>query len=597
MSTRYLACDASGLLVAVHWRLDDPGGKRMWWELPNGTAGLGGLSLKDLPLYQIDCLNGATFTVLVEGEKTTEALAAIGVSVVGAVTGASGTPSRGPLAELTGLRVYLWSDNDDVGRGHMIRIGAALAGIAADVRWIEWSDAPEHGDAADFIAAGGTREDLLALIEAARPFDQTTSDSGPAPAMTLAEALDAVAGHLCRFVHFARPEHADAIALWAAHTHAPLERLEQSPILALTSAVKQSGKTKVLDVLEFLVARPWRITRPSEAVLFRKIDRDQPTVLLDEVDAIFGDKSASTEGVRSIFNSGNRKGTTVPRAVPAGRGFELVEFDVFCPKATAGIGGLPDTILDRAIVIPMERRARSEAIEKLRGRTSSQLGAPLRAALTVLMPSIPDLTVADAALPLELDDRAQDGWEPLIAIADAAGGQWPARARAAAIAIFGQRSSTDDSHQLRLLADTREVFGDAPAFLPTVILRDRLTVLEASPWGDVRGKPITANYLARLLKSFEIRPSRERVAGEHNPVHGYRRSDFEDAWGRYLPAPTGTTDTTGTDRSREAPTKPLSVPDVPDVPAHAVDGPLVYDLATAAWRLPGDDSEWVVGSA
>ena len=196
--------------------------------------------------------------------------------------------------------------------------------------------------------------------------------------MTLAEALDAVASISRRFVHFARPEYTDAIALWAAHTHAPLERLEQSPILALTSVVKQSfAKPRVSDVLEFLVANAWRITRPSESVLFRKIDRDHPTVLLDEVDAIFGDKSGSTEGVRSIFNSGNRKGTMVPRSVPAGRGFELAEFDVFCPKATAGIGGLPETILDRAIVIPMERRARSEAIEKLRGRTSNQLGTPL----------------------------------------------------------------------------------------------------------------------------------------------------------------------------------------------------------------------------
>ncbi len=183
--------------------------------------------------------------------------------------------------------------------------------------------------------------------------DAQTVEGGEAvPTLTLVAALDAVVAHLRRFVHLATPEHADAVALWTAHTHAYLERLGQSPILALTSAVKQSGKTRVLDVIEFLVRAPWRITRPSESVLFRKIDADHPTVLLDEVDAIFGDKTGNTEGIRSLFNSGNRRGTKVPRTVAQGRTFALVEFDVFCPKATAGIGGLPDTILDRVTARP-----------------------------------------------------------------------------------------------------------------------------------------------------------------------------------------------------------------------------------------------------
>jgi hypothetical protein len=416
--------------------------------------------------------------------------------------------------------------------------------------------------------------------------------------MTLAETLDAVAAHLRRFVHFGRAEYADAIALWVAHTHVPLERLEQSPILALTSAVKQSGKTKVLDVLEFLVATPWRITRPSEAVLFRKIDRDHPTVLLDEVDAIFGDKTGSTEGIRSIFNSGNRQGTTVPRTVARGKTFELVEFGVFCPKATAGIGGLPDTILDRAIVIPMERRARGEALEKLRGRTSRQLGTPLREALGVLVRAIEDLSLPDAALPDELDDRAQDGWEPLIAIADVAGGAWSTRARAAAIAIYTQRSSADDSYELRLLADCREVFGESgPAFFSTAELREGLMGIEASPWGDIRGKPITAHYLGRLLKAFRIESSRERPDGQRNPIRGYRRSAFDDAWSRYLPAGSGTTGTSGTAQAPAARSESRVVPDVPVVPLATGSQLEQADLARAAWRVFGDDTEWVMGTA
>jgi replicative DNA helicase len=177
---RYRISDASGALVAIHCRQDGPDGKRMWWEQPDGTSGLGGLPLADLPLYGIERLNGSPTVILVEGEKAAEALLAIGVQAVGTVTGASGTPGAIPLAELTGRRVRPWPDNDGVGRSHMTRIGAALVGIAADeVRLINWPDAPEHGDAADFIAVGGTREDVEALIDGARPLPRVDQDPAP----------------------------------------------------------------------------------------------------------------------------------------------------------------------------------------------------------------------------------------------------------------------------------------------------------------------------------------------------------------------------------------------------------------------------------
>jgi len=167
--TRYRIHDASGVLVAVHCRQDRQDGKRMWWEQPDGTRGLGGLSVTDLPLYGIERLNGSPIVILVEGEKAAEALLTIGVQAVGTVTGASATPGAIPLAELTGRHAFLWPDNDDVGRSHMERVAAGLAGIAAAVSIIDWPDAPEHGDAADSLAAGGTREDVNTLVDRARP--------------------------------------------------------------------------------------------------------------------------------------------------------------------------------------------------------------------------------------------------------------------------------------------------------------------------------------------------------------------------------------------------------------------------------------------
>jgi hypothetical protein len=179
--TDYEIRDASGMLMAIHCREDGPAGKRIWWEQPDGRRGLGGLPLADLPLYGIERLTGTPTVIVTEGEKAAEALLAIGVQAVGTVTGASATPGTAALAELTGRHVVPWPDNDGVGRSHMEGIGAGLVGIAAAVSMINWVDAPEHGDAADFIAAGGTREDVEALIDGARPLS-AVGGPGPAPA-------------------------------------------------------------------------------------------------------------------------------------------------------------------------------------------------------------------------------------------------------------------------------------------------------------------------------------------------------------------------------------------------------------------------------
>lgn len=163
-TVRFEIRDSAGEPVAIHCRRDTPGGKQMWWERPDGSRGLGGQPLADLPLYGIERLDGRGTVVLVEGEKAAQALQDAGVPALGTVTGAAATPGRTALAELTGRSVVLWPDNDDVGRKHMERIGEGLAGIAAEVRLANWSDAPEHGDAADYVAAG---RDPLVLIVAA----------------------------------------------------------------------------------------------------------------------------------------------------------------------------------------------------------------------------------------------------------------------------------------------------------------------------------------------------------------------------------------------------------------------------------------------
>jgi DNA-binding MarR family transcriptional regulator/5S rRNA maturation endonuclease (ribonuclease M5) len=137
----------------------------MWWEQADGTKGLGGQPLADLPLYGIERLDARAVVVVCEGEKAATALQDFGIPAVGTVTGAAATPGRAALAELTGRTVILWPDADEVGRAHMDRVAAGLAGIAADVRRIARADAPDHADAADYLASGLDPALLIATAE------------------------------------------------------------------------------------------------------------------------------------------------------------------------------------------------------------------------------------------------------------------------------------------------------------------------------------------------------------------------------------------------------------------------------------------------
>jgi hypothetical protein len=372
----------------------------------------------------------------------------------------------------------------------------------------------------------------------------------------LAGALDRTVEFLRRYIAFPSEHEPVAVALWVAHTHL-VERFETSPILAVTSAEKRSGKTLLLDCLELLVPNPFRAIIPSEAVTYTVLSqRPRRTMLLDEADAIFGPRTAERyEGLRAILNAGNRRGTPVLRVKLEGRRREIDEFDVFGPKAVAGIGKLPDTVTDRAIPVRMKRRAPSESVERFRMRRAEQAAIPLREWLAALPESLAPL-VPDVPVPEALHDRAADGWEPLLSIADAAGGEWPARARLAAVALSGE-DAIDLSIGIRLLADIRDAF-DGLDHLGTADLLSQLHDLEDAPWSEWYGKPLSARGLAKLLEPYGVLPQQRRVAGGEI-VRGYFRLDLEDVWQRYLPA--GGPGTSGTSVTPSA-----SVPDVPDVP-------------------------------
>ena len=374
-------------------------------------------------------------------------------------------------------------------------------------------------------------------------FRWPTGTLRPAPTWGLAGLLDDVARYIRRYVVLSDPQ-AVACTLWVAHCHA-FAAAEATPYLHVTSAVKQCGKTRLLEVLEPLVPAPWLTGRVSAAVLTRKVDDETPTLLLDESDAAFTHRSEYAEALRSLLNSGYRRSGRSSLCVGQGAGLTYRDFATYCPKALAGIGALPDTVTDRSIQIALKRRAPHEPVARFRLRHAPRVGASLRAQLDAWRGrAVEGLRDAEPALPPALGDRAADVWEPLLAIADLAGGDWSRRARRAATALSGRVSVDDDTLAIRLLADVRQVFTEDA--IGSADLVYRLIRLEDRPWADgAAGRPITQARVARLLRPFGISPLKLRFGAR--TANGYTRRMFADAWSRYLPRTVEQRNTTAND--------------------------------------------------
>ncbi|MEQ1472376.1 MAG: DUF3631 domain-containing protein [Candidatus Acidiferrum sp.] len=352
--------------------------------------------------------------------------------------------------------------------------------------------------------------------------------------MEAALLLDHIAEYVRRFVSLSEFQ-AWVTALWIVHTHA-FDAADATPYLAITSAEKQSGKTRLLEVLETIAANPGFTGRVTAAVLTRKIDRERPTLLLDESDAAFGGEKEYAEALRGILNTGHRFGGKSSSCVGQGGNINYKDFSTFGPKAIAGIGKLPDTVADRAIPIRLKRAAHGEKIERFRLRDvnceATRLKSNIEAWCTGMVTMLRDMR---PELPEELSDRQQDGAEPLLAIADLVGADWPRKVRQALIALCNEASAEDGSIQVRLLNDIREIFAgrQGNAIFSTELLA-ALWEVEASPWAEwCKGKPLSASKLAASLRPFGVSPRDVRI-GE-TVKKGYVRDDFADPWSRYLP--------------------------------------------------------------
>jgi hypothetical protein len=494
-------------------------------------SGSGGASPSLYRMAELLAAPPDTPVFIVEGKGNADCLAELGFVATTDVGEAS--EWRPENSEpLRGRAVVIIADNEKSGLERARKIAVAVEGVAASIKIVTLPGLRPGHSVAAWFEGSRTRDDLEEVVEET-PERQPTPDAGA----LLAE----VSTVLKRFVVFPSRHHAPAVALWVAHTHV-IDAADATPYLAITSPEKQSGKTRLQELLELLVARPWRAVLPSEAVVFRKIAADRPTLLLDEVDAIFDDKGKKHEGLRALLNAGHRRGATVPRCVGEGVEIEVINFDVFGPKAIAGIGALPDTVADRSIPIRLARRAPDETVEPFRRREIAPQAKPLRERLERWAESaIETLRAARPGAPGSLSDRAVDGWEPLFAIADAAGGDWPRLARDAAVALHGEALTQDDSTGVMLLGAIRKAFEDrGEDRISTSELVAALVNQGEGPWVDWWEQKVANKntkgpgaQLSRLLSRYGISSKPIRVGS--NVWKGYELADFKEAFSRYLP--------------------------------------------------------------
>ncbi|QSY50494.1 DUF3631 domain-containing protein [Streptomyces griseocarneus] len=342
-----------------------------------------------------------------------------------------------------------------------------------------------------------------------------------------------------RYVVLPNEDALTAVTLWVAATHLQTA-WQHAPRLAVVGPAKRCGKSRLLDVVTETVHDPLITVNASPAAVFRSITENPPTLLVDEADTLFGSAKVAekNEEMRGLLNAGHQRNRPTLRV--SGPNHEVSKFPTFAMAALAGIGDLPDTIMDRSVVIRMRRRRPGEKVAEFRTVRDTPALHALRDRLMAWLAPL-HATAMDLTPPMPVEDRAADTWEPLIAVADLAGGPWPEAARAACLAMTKHEAEQDQDNSalnIRLLADIRRVFAAEgnPAIIRTSRLIDSLNEDAESPWPGYSDKGLTARGLQLLLKDYGIGSANRRFPDGHQ-AKGFTRLQFTDAWARYCPDP------------------------------------------------------------
>jgi uncharacterized protein DUF3631/CHC2-type zinc finger protein len=500
---------SSGAVVGCHYRIKQTG---KWKYAPEG--------IKVAPLV-VGKVNGEVH--LFESQWCALALwSMFAKDAAPAVIATRGSGNSIPAATIpSGVAIYAWKQNDQPGEKWLAKILETFPQARTPIVPLP------HKDFNDWSKAGLQGIDLMIAIKDAEP--QRVSPE---------KLFNQIKDFLTRYIVFSQPHHVDAIALWVMHTWVA-DCADFTPYIYLHSPVMRCGKTQVHRVVEPLVKNPLRTCNVSEAALYREIEESHPTLLWDEIDSIFGNRKSSeaNENKRALLNAGHERGMTTVRMERGPGGFVKISFDPFCPKILAGIGRLPDTIVDRSIPILIHRRLKSQACHKFR-RQDRANAKPLHEALKTWSADADlqkRLREAHPEMPECLTDRQEDIWEPLLAIADSIGGDVPEVARAAA----GTLCENEDelNYGMEQLAAIRKLIGERSR-ITSVDLIEGLWEADALPSRLIEDEKPNhkkiGHWLSKFIKSYGGKPARQ-LKFEGQNLRGYEMAELQPIFDRYCP--------------------------------------------------------------
>jgi hypothetical protein len=492
--------------------------------------------------------------------------------------------------------VYIIPDNDAQGRAHAQHVARQLNPVAGSVRIVELPGLPVRGDVSDWLKGDSAGARLAKLATAAPLWELSAEKISAASDEELiiglaelprldyakrrkdmAEALGIGVGELDKIVALARgdgkkptvplyahwnveaasepidggillgairetiqryvfitEEQATAVALWVAFSwlHEHEGAVTHSPILFVTSAEKDSGKTTLLGVLNFLTRRSLQSVDISGPALFRSIAKWQPTLIVDEAD----DTLADNPDLRSVINSGWTRGQGVIRCHPDTH--EPQVFSSFAPKVVGMKGRkLEDTTLSRSIIITMRPKRANDPKEHvadfdhLDNATFARLRSQLMRwtqdnadALAKVMPEIP----------AGFHNRRRANWRTLLMVAEAGGGDWKKEGWQAALAIEAVAETFDPSIGVQLLGAIKGAFeARGMDRITSAGLVEDLLADETAPWATYnKGKPISQRQVGNLLKPYGIKSKTIRLDNGSFPK-GYLLEWFTDVLSRF----------------------------------------------------------------
>jgi len=345
--------------------------------------------------------------------------------------------------------------------------------------------------------------------------------------------LNDIHRHRGRFIVIHDEHGAVATTLWTALSWVHDKVATHSPPLLITSPDEEgnAAKTLLCSYLVYQTPRGKIVGELSGASFFHMIDRIHPTLAIDnaETENLFKRKKDLIE----LLNNSWTRGVPVPRQVHG----VTVEYDVFCPKIVGAIVGsnfLPPNAMGRSIHFGMLPKLPSEAIEEFGYADSDELLAFRRKLARFAVDHAEALRAAGPAMPEGFDNRLQQNWRLLFAIADLAGGNWPKRIRAAAVKLTKQFYEPSIGRQCLAMFVELFLASEYEGMVTSAWAQEQFTADPTSAWVNYRGRgPITQWGIKNILEPYGIRPGMLHPR-RHPAVRGYRIEHFETAFRYFL---------------------------------------------------------------